>query len=151
MTCQSSAAKGNLASAAGTTNVQVGTIAPLTWSVCTSPFGPLNPQADTSTPWKVMANSYSNGVTSGYLSGVKFTWNMLTCTAKMSGRLAVKYTNATGKLDVSDDATYKLTVDTATRGCAGLLAPGDNWKYSTSYVVATPAGGTVKPTIVHAD
>ncbi|MEV7399868.1 hypothetical protein AB0N93_05520 [Streptomyces sp. NPDC091267] len=105
----------------------------------------------TSTPWKVLANSYSNGVTSGYLSGVKFSWNMLTCTAKMSGRLAVKYTNATGKLDVSDDATYKVTVDTVTAGCAGILAMGDNWKYSTSYSVVTPAGGTVKPTLVHAD
>ncbi|MFD6276236.1 hypothetical protein ACFWFI_11800 [Streptomyces sp. NPDC060209] len=148
-TCPSSAAKGTLASAVGTTNVQVGTIAPLTWSGCTSPLGPLAPVADTSTPWKLMADTYSNGITSGHINGVKFTYRWLTCTMTVAGRLATKYTNATGKLDVSDNATYKLTVESATVGCSGLAAPGDNWTYSTSYTVVTPVGGTVVPTIVY--
>ncbi|MEV3932488.1 hypothetical protein [Streptomyces sp. NPDC053728] len=54
-----------------------------------------------------------------------------------------------GELDVADDTTYKLTVDTTTPGCSGLAAPGDNWKYSTSYTLVTPAGGTGVPTIVY--
>lgn len=71
LACKSSAARGNLASASGAVDVQIGAIAPMAWSDCSSPFGPMNPVADTSTPWKVMANSYNAGVTRGYISGVK--------------------------------------------------------------------------------
>ncbi|MGW0780952.1 hypothetical protein [Streptomyces sp. NPDC002913] len=148
-TCTSSAMKGTLASAAGTSNVQIGTITTLTWSGCTSPLGPLAPVADTSTPWKLMADTYSNGVTSGHIDGVKLTYRWLTCTMTVSGRLATKYSNATGQLDVSDNATYKLTVNTVTAGCSGLAAVGTNWTYSTRHTLVTPAGGTVPPTIVY--
>ncbi|MFJ8888389.1 hypothetical protein ACIRJR_34000 [Streptomyces sp. NPDC102402] len=147
-TCESSAARGTLATVTGTANVQVGTIAPLTWSKCTSPFGPLYPAADTSTPWKLMVNSYNAGVTKGYISGVKLTLTMLTCSMTVSGRLATTYTNSTGELKVNDDSTYTLTVGTATPGCGGLAAVGDNWEYQALYSVTTPSGGTTRPTIV---
>ncbi|WP_405666860.1 hypothetical protein OG379_33405 [Streptomyces sp. NBC_01166] len=147
-TCESSAARGNLATASGTANVQVGTVAPLTWSNCTSPFGPLYPAADTTTPWKLMANSYNAGVTKGYVSGVKLRMTMLTCSMTVSGRLATTYTNSTGELKVNDDSTYKLTVGTATPGCAGLAAVVDHWEYQALYSVTTPSGGTTKPAIV---
>ncbi|MFE0085676.1 hypothetical protein [[Kitasatospora] papulosa] len=147
MTCTSSAASGNLASASGTTNVQVGTIAPLTWSNCTSPFGPVTPTADTSTPWKLNANTYSAGVTNGYISGVKATLKVLTCTFTVTGNVVAKYTNSTGVLAVSNNATYKLTVATVTAGCAGIAAVGNNPTYTANYNAVTPSGGTTKPTI----
>ncbi|MER5554521.1 hypothetical protein ABT001_23075 [Streptomyces sp. NPDC002793] len=149
MTCTSSAAQGNLASAAGTTNVTVGTIAPLTWSGCTSPFGPVTPVADTSTPWKLNANTYSAGVTNGYISGVKATLKVLTCTFTVTGNVVAKYTNSTGVLAVSNNTTYKLTVATASAGCAGIAAPGNTPTYTTNYNAVTPSGGTTKPTIVY--
>ncbi|MFD3652994.1 hypothetical protein ACTU45_14470 [Streptomyces sp. 24-1644] len=149
MTCTSSAAGGNMASAAGTTNVQVGTIAPLTWSGCTSPFGPVSPTANTTIPWKLMANTYSAGVTNGYISGVKANLTVLTCTFTVEGRVAATYTNSTGRLAVSNNSTYKLTVTAASAGCAGIAAVGNNPTYTASYLAVTPAGGTVKPTIVY--
>ncbi|MFE4692388.1 hypothetical protein ACFRH6_20335 [Streptomyces sp. NPDC056749] len=149
MTCTSSAAQGNLASASGTTNVTVGTIAPLTWSGCTSPFGAVTPTADTTTAWKLNANTYSAGVTNGYISGIKATLKVLTCTFTVTGDAAVTYTNSTGKLAVSNNATYKLTVATVTSGCTGIAAVGNNPTYSASYTAVTPSGGTTKPTIVY--
>ncbi|MFJ9055279.1 hypothetical protein [Streptomyces sp. NPDC102409] len=149
LVCTSSVARGNLASATGAVDVQIGAIAPMTWSNCSSPFGPMNPVADTSTPWKVMANSYDAGVTRGYISGVKLRLQMLTCTMAVSGRLATTYTNSTGELEVKNDATYKLTVVATTAGCSGLTAVGDNWVYAALHSVVTPSGGTTKPSIVH--
>ncbi|MFJ8863159.1 hypothetical protein ACIRD8_32620 [Streptomyces sp. NPDC102451] len=149
MTCMSSAAKGDLATASGATDVTVGTVAPLTWSNCTSPFGPVAPTADTSTPWKLNANTYSAGVTHGYISGVKLRMTITTCAVTVAGRLAATYSNSTGRLEVTDDSTYKLTVLTATPGCAGYLAVGDTWAYSASYSLVTPVGGTTRPTLVY--
>ncbi|MCM2410446.1 hypothetical protein [Streptomyces sp. RKAG290] len=149
LTCTSSAAQGNLATAAGTTNVTVGTITPLTWSGCTSPFGPVTPTANTSPAWKLNANSYSAGVTSGYISGIKATLSVLTCSFTVTGNAAATYTNSTGKLAVSNNATYKLTVTTVTAGCAGIAAVGNNPTYTASYNAVTPVGGTTKPTIVY--
>ncbi|CAM5324506.1 hypothetical protein [Streptomyces atroolivaceus] len=149
LACKSSAARGDLASASGTADVQIGTIAPMTWSNCSSPFGPMNPVADTSTPWKLMANSYTAGVTRGYISGVKLRLQMLTCTMVVSGRLATTYTNSTGQLQVDNDDTYRLTVATTTAGCAGLAAVGDNWVYEARHSVTTPSGGSTRPSIVY--
>lgn len=148
-TCTSSAARGDLTSAPGTVDVQIGTLTSMTWSGCSSPFGPLNPVADTSTPWKVMGNSHTAGVTRGHISGVKFTLHMLTCSMTVSGRLATTYTNSTGELEVRNDSTYRLTVGTASPGCAGLAAVGDNWVYEAVHQVRTPSGGTTRPSIVH--
>ncbi|MEU9089588.1 hypothetical protein [Streptomyces sp. NPDC048428] len=149
MTCTSSAAGGNLQSAAGTTNVQVGTIAPLTWSGCTSPFGPVSPSSNTSTPWKLLANTYSAGVTNGAITGVKASVTVLTCTFTVEGSVAATYTNSTGKLAVSNNSTYKLSVITASAGCAGIAKVGDNPTYTASYAAVTPSGGTTKPTITY--
>ncbi|MBM7442549.1 hypothetical protein [Streptomyces sp. HB132] len=96
-----------------------------------------------------MANSYTTGVTRGYISGVKLTFRMLTCSMTVSGRLATTYTNSTGELKVNNDSTYELTVGTASAGCAGLTAVGDNWAYEALYSVTTPSGGTTKPSIVY--
>nr|WSW65316.1 hypothetical protein OG461_03450 [Streptomyces sp. NBC_00995] len=150
MTCSSSAASGVLTSASGTTNVQVGTIAPLTFSGCTSAFGVVTPTTDTSTPWRLVANTYSAGVTSGYIDGVKATIKVLTCTFSVTGRVAATYTNSTGKLAVSNNATYKLTVSAVSAsGCTGIAAVGNTPTFTASYAAVTPAGGTVKPTIVY--
>ncbi|MFB8028885.1 hypothetical protein ACFQ6U_35230 [Streptomyces sp. NPDC056465] len=149
MTCPSSAVRGDLASAPGATGVQVGTIAPLTWSGCSSPFGPMNPVADTSTPWKLVADSHTVGTTSGYVSGVRLTLTMLTCSMVASGRLAFTYTNSTARMKVHVDGAYGITVQEASPGCAGLAAVGDTWSYDATYSVVAPAGGTAGPTIVH--
>ncbi|MER6117407.1 hypothetical protein E6R60_03100 [Streptomyces sp. A0642] len=150
MTCSSSAASGVLTSASGTTNVQLGTIAPLTFSGCTSAFGVVTPTTDTSTPWRLVANTYSAGVTSGYIDGVKATIKVLTCTFSVTGRVAATYTNSTGKLAVSNNSTYKLTVSAVSAsGCTGIAKVGDVPTFTASYAAVTPAGGTVKPTIVY--
>ncbi|MFJ3706012.1 MULTISPECIES: hypothetical protein [Streptomyces] len=148
LSCTSSTMRGTLGSASGAENVQVGTITSLVWAGCTHPFGPVTPTAET-LPWTLAANTYSAGVTTGHISGVRLRMSVLTCTATASGRLAVTYTNSTGKLAVSTDATRKLTVGTATAGCSGLMAVGSDWTYTATYSVVTPIGGTAAPSIVY--
>ncbi|MEE4495429.1 hypothetical protein [Streptomyces sp. BE230] len=150
MTCTGSAAAGTLTSASGTTNVQVGAIAPLTFSGCTSPFGAVTPTTNTSPAWRLVANTYSAGVTSGYIDGVQATIKVLTCTFTVTGRVAATYTNSTGKLAVSNNATYKLSVASiSASGCTGIAKVGDVPTFTSSYSAVTPAGGTTKPTIVY--
>ncbi|MFB4420287.1 hypothetical protein C5F59_004240 [Streptomyces sp. QL37] len=149
LSCTSSTMQGTLGSAAGTANVPIGTVTSLVWAGCTHPFGPVTPVAETVPPWELTANTYSAGVTSGDMSGVRLRMTVLTCSATVSGRLAVTYTNSTGKLAVSTDATHKLTVVTATPGCSGLVVVGSNWTYRATYSTVTPIGGTTRPSIVY--
>ncbi|RPK84464.1 hypothetical protein EES45_04235 [Streptomyces sp. ADI97-07] len=151
MTCSSSAAQGSLASAAGSTNVTVGTIAPLTFSGCTSPFGAVSPVTDTTPAWQLKANTQvaGSGVTNGAITGVDATLTVLTCTFRVTGSVVATYTNSTGKLAVSNNATYKLTVVSVSPGCAGIAAIGNNPTFTASYGAVTPIGGTVKPSITY--
>jgi len=148
LTCTSSAAKAVLATASGTTNVTVGTITPLTWSGCTSPFGPVTPTANTSPAWQLKANTYSAGATSGSIAGVKATLSVLTCTFTVTGNVKADYSNTTGQLKISNNATYKLTVATASAGCAGIAAVGQNPTYTATYNTVK-TGTTTKPSIVY--
>ncbi|MBM7442551.1 hypothetical protein [Streptomyces sp. HB132] len=150
LTCTTSAATAALKTASGTTGVTVGTIAPLTWSGCTSPFGPVTPTANTTTPWGIVANTYASGVTTGYISKVNATLKVLTCTFTVTGDVPATYNNSTGQLKAASTAasTYKLTVATASAGCAGIAAVGQNPLYTATYNVVK-SGTTTKPTIVY--
>lgn len=148
LTCTTSAASAVLATASGTTNVTVGTIAPLTWSGCTSPFGPVTPTANTSPAWQLKANTYSAGTTTGYISGVKATLTVLTCTFTVTGDVTAGYNNTSGQLTIGNNATYQLTVATVTPGCAGIAAVGQHPTYTAKYN-AVKTGTTIKPGIVY--
>ncbi|MFE9727992.1 hypothetical protein ACFYQ5_31630 [Streptomyces sp. NPDC005794] len=148
LTCTSSAATAVLQTASGTSDVTVGTIAPLTWSGCTSPFGPVTPTANTSPAWALKANTYSAGTTAGYISGVKATLSVLTCTFTVTGNVTASYNNSLGQLTIGNNATYQLTVATASAGCAGIAAVGQHPTYTAKYN-AVKTGTTIKPTIVY--
>ncbi|MFI2779842.1 hypothetical protein [Streptomyces sp. ALB3] len=148
MTCTSSAASAVLATASGTSNVTVGTIAPLTWSGCTSPFGPVTPAATTSPAWQLKANSYSAGTTTGYISGVQASVTVLTCTFTVTGNVTASYNNTSGQLTIGNNATYQLTVATVTPGCTGIAAVGQHPIYTAKYN-AVKKGTAIKPGIVY--
>ncbi|MFG2431018.1 hypothetical protein [Streptomyces sp. NPDC048590] len=148
LSCTSSTAKGTLGSATGTVDVRIGTVTSMAWAGCTHPFGPVAPVAE-GLPWTLDASTFSAGVTKGRMTGVRLRMSVLTCTATATGRFAFTYSNSTGKLAVSTDATNELTVVTATAGCSGLMGLGSNWTYTSTSSAVAPIGGTAGPTIVY--
>ncbi|WP_393062700.1 hypothetical protein [Streptomyces sp. LN549] len=88
----------------------------------------------------VNANSYSGGVSTGTLSGIKVNLTgstiLGTCNAVITGTASnVTYTNSTGVLDINNGAG--LTVASATN-CSGLLNAGDAATFDATYKLVTP-------------
>lgn len=90
--------------------------------------------------FSVNASSYSGGVSSGNLSGIKVNLTgstiLGTCTAVISGTASnVTYKNSTGELDINNGAGLKVLSAT---NCSGLLNTGDAATFDATYKLVTP-------------
>lgn len=139
--CVTSDATGSAADGTGLAGDGLASITGVTWDSCT---GPLNIQFDVTadnTPWQINATSYSNGVTTGTLTGVEANTSGLGCTADFGGASAgtpatldVTYTNATHTLTLL--GTGDLHAYNVSGTCLGLLNSGDPASYVGDYVVS---------------
>ncbi|MFD8822250.1 hypothetical protein ACFV1C_07815 [Streptomyces sp. NPDC059605] len=143
--CSVSPASGTAPSGTYASGAGLAKITGVTWGSAASPCpGPLGSSFTASlAPGAVIsinASSYSGGISSGTLSGVKV--NLVgdtilgTCNAVISGTVSnVTYNNATGELAINTGTGLK--VDSATN-CAGLLNAGDSATFKATYKVANP-------------
>jgi hypothetical protein len=82
-------------------------------------------------PWFLNATSYSSGVTKGTITGIDLAASATGCSATLdgtaaganNGKVAVSYTNSTGKLKIL--STGGNLHDWAVSGCLGLINNGD--------------------------
>lgn len=152
-TCPVLPVKGSLFSATGSPG-HVGKVTSMVFgspsSPCTTALGPFTPLADVSTPWKVMATEYdaATGVTSGYITGVRIRFTVLTCSARITGELAMTYTSSTGVMALTGAPDHQLLLADTTPACKGLWADGEVATLTANLAVVTPAGGTVHPTVI---
>lgn len=151
-TCPSLPVKGSLFSATGAPG-HVGNITSMVFgspgNPCTTALGPVTPVADASAPWKIMATKYNaeTGVTSGYVTGIKIKFRVLTCSANVTGELTMTYTSSRGVMALSGDPDHQLVLSDSTPGCRDVWFDGQVWTLTANLAVVSPAGGTVHPTI----
>jgi hypothetical protein len=143
--CSTGTASGTAPSGTYTSGAGLAKITAAAWGSTASPCpGPLGSNfTAVLAPGAVIsinANTYSGGVTSGTLSGVKVNLTgdtiLGTCKAVISGNVSnVTYTNSTGELNINTGSGLK--VDSADN-CAGLLNAGDSATFKATYKVAAP-------------
>ncbi|MFF2010554.1 hypothetical protein ACFVWY_15970 [Streptomyces sp. NPDC058195] len=143
--CSVSSASGTAVNGTYGTGAGIAKITSVIWGSAATPCpGPLGSSFQASlaagSTISINASTYSGGITSGSLSGVKV--NLVgdtilgTCNAVISGTVSnVTYNNATNELDINNGAGLK--VDSATN-CAGLLNAGDSATFDATYKVAAP-------------
>jgi hypothetical protein len=139
LSCASSSGKGSLKKGSGLSGTGIGSISALTFSTCTGPLGLTFTVKTTNLPWKLNAVSFSSGVTSGTITGIKATLTGPSCSASVAGATAsstgtvnVKYSNSTGKLTTSGGNLHVFNVN----GCAGLINSGDATTFTGSYAIS---------------
>jgi hypothetical protein len=138
--CATSAASGSAANGTGLSGTAIGHISAVTWTSCSGPLGITFSVTAQGLPWAVNAVSYSGGVTTGTLSGVKAHISGLGCTADFAGAtststatLNATYTNSTHVLAVSGGNLHAYNVSGT---CLGLINSGDPATYTASYVLS---------------
>jgi len=139
--CTSSTATGSATNGTGLSGTNIGTISNVTWSNCSGPLGiKFNVTAD-GLPWHLNAVSYSGGVTTGTLTGVKAHIGGFGCTASFAGAtstttatLDVKYNNSTHVLSVL--GTGNLHAYGVSGTCLGLINNNDPASYKGDYTLS---------------
>ncbi|BBA97007.1 hypothetical protein RVR_2555 [Actinacidiphila reveromycinica] len=138
LTCKTSTATGSAANTTGASGTGIGSIATVSWSSCSGPLGITFTVTADGLPWALNAVSYSGGVTTGTLTGVKAHISGLGCTATFAGAtsttaatLNVSYTNSTHDLKVL--GTGNLHAYNVSGTCLGLINTGDATTYSGDY------------------
>ncbi|GAA0702772.1 hypothetical protein [Streptomyces thermocarboxydus] len=105
MTCTTSGASGTMASATGNP-AQVAAINAINFGTastpCTSVLGTVTTVAVT--PWTVVAQDYTAGVTKGYIGNVTANVTAGVCKFTVTGKASATYTNSTGVLAVNSVA-----------------------------------------------
>jgi hypothetical protein len=141
--CTSSHAGGTATNGTGLSGTGIASITSVTWTSCSGPLGITFTVAAQGLPWAVNAVSYSAGVTTGTLSGVKAHISGLGCTADFGGAtsgsaatLNVTYTNSSHTLSIK--GTGNLHAYNVSGTCLGLINSGDAASYKADYVV-TPS------------
>ncbi|MFF8713404.1 hypothetical protein ACF07T_18530 [Streptomyces sp. NPDC015184] len=143
--CSVSPASGTAPSGTYSSGVGLAKITSVTWGSAASPCpGPLGSSFTAAlAPGAVIsidASSYSGGVSSGSLTGVKVNLTGDTilgvCTAVISGSVSnVTYNNATGELDINNGSGLKVE---SANNCAGLLNKDDLATFDATYKVTNP-------------
>ncbi|MFJ6014812.1 hypothetical protein [Streptomyces sp. NPDC092952] len=143
--CSVSPASGTAPSGTYGTGAGLAKITAVTWGSAASPCpGPLGSSFQASLASgaviSIDAASYSGGISSGSLSGVKV--NLVgdtilgTCNAVISGSVSnVTYNNSTGELAINTGTGLKVE---SASNCAGLLNAGDLATFKATYKVANP-------------
>jgi hypothetical protein len=141
LTCTKSTATGSAANASGRTGAGIGSISAVTWTSCSGPIGITFTVQAQNTPWALNAVSYSSGVTTGTLTGVKAHISGAGCTADFGGStngsaatLNVKYSNSSHTLTVL--GTGNLHAWNVSGLCLGLINSGDSASYTGDYVLS---------------
>ncbi len=129
ITCTGTAAI-TMANGSGRSGTDLGTIA-FSYSACTGPLTLSSTVTQVGTA-KLNAMSYSNGTTTGTITGLELDLSATSCTAEIAGTVAFSYANSTGDLTVSTDGSL-LTVKSA--ACLGLLTTGEVVGYSAVYAL----------------
>ena len=138
LVCKTSVATGSAANGTYSSGNQIAKIVSVTWSSCSGPLGITFNVTAQGLPWYLNAVSYSGGVTTGTLTGVKAHISGFGCTADFAGAtsaatatLDVKYTNSTHTLTVL--GTGDLHAYNVSGTCLGLLNSGDSTSYKGDY------------------
>jgi hypothetical protein len=141
--CTTSTASASAVNGTGLSGTGIASISALSWSGCSGPLGITFTVTAQGLPWAINAVSYSAGVTTGTLTGVKAHISGVGCTADFGGAtsgstatLDVKYTNSTHTLTVL--GTGNLHAYNVSGTCAGLINSGDATSYKGDYAL-TPA------------
>jgi hypothetical protein len=149
LTCKTSGGKGTVKKGSGLSGTGIGSITALSFNSCTGPLNLTFTVKTTHFPWKLNANSFKNGVTTGTISGIHATLSGPSCSAVVdgtgasanNGTVTATYTNSTGKLATTGAGNlhiYKVV------GCAGLVNTGDGSSFKGSYAV-TPKQTITSP------
>ncbi len=137
--CTTATAGINLTNGTGKSGTPLGTVTAASWTGCSGPLGITFTVTPQNLAWAKNSVSYSNGVTTGTLSGVEAHISGVGCTADFRGASAtspatvdVKYTNSTHTLTVL--GTGNLHAFNVSGTCLGLLNSGDAATYKGDYV-----------------
>jgi hypothetical protein len=141
LTCTSSSGKGTVKSGSGLSGAGIGSITALSFTNCTGPLSLTFTVKTTHFPWKLSANSFKNGVTTGTISGIHATLSGPSCSAVVDGTSATAnngsvtatYTNSTGKLATTGAGNLHIY---NVKGCAGLISSGDGSSFKGSYALS---------------
>jgi hypothetical protein len=141
--CTASNAAGTATDGTGLSGTGLASISTVSWTSCSGPLGITFSVAAQGLPWAVNAVSYSGGVTTGTLTGVKAHISGVGCTADFGGAtsgsaatLDVSYTNSSHTLTIK--GTGDLHAYNVSGTCLGLINSGDAASYAADYVV-TPS------------
>ncbi|MEU2549533.1 hypothetical protein ABZ618_29590 [Streptomyces roseolus] len=144
MTCTKSNGAGTGASTTGNpaTVGKINSIAfGATGAPCTSVLGPVTTVP--TTPWTIVAQDYTAGVTKGYVGNVNAKVTVGACVFRVTGKASASYTNSTGALAVNSLAGELTVVESA--GCGSAVPVGAKPTFKGTYLFKV---GTAIPTIV---
>jgi hypothetical protein len=141
LTCASSAATGTAPNGTGLSGTNIAAINTVTFASCTGPAGISFTVASQSLPWHLNAVSYSGGVTTGTLTGVRAKLTGL-CNATFAAPSGVNngatltgsYNNATHTLSISGASALKAY--SVSGICVGLINNNDLASFTAAYVVS---------------
>ncbi|MEU9980850.1 hypothetical protein [Streptomyces sp. NPDC050856] len=143
VTCRTIAASGVAADGARPGGTGLATIQSATFgssaAKCSGPLGSTWTATSTA-PMSLNGTSYSAGVAKGTITGIsiKLTGSSIAgaCSATVTGSANTgSYTNATGVLEILNDATPALKISAVAGNCAGLLKNGDVATFTAKYKV----------------
>ncbi|WP_019811299.1 hypothetical protein [Saccharomonospora halophila] len=144
--CASSEASGSLVGSASGTPAQIGTIDAISWTNCSGPLGLTFEVIPENLEWTINGESWSNGVTTGYIGGITANLTGTGCDATVEGEAPGTYDNATDTLAPSPDAGsgHELTVTEVdpSANCFGFISEGDTVTFEAEYTV-TPGQDVV--------
>ncbi|MGA4982218.1 hypothetical protein [Streptomyces sp. GESEQ-13] len=145
MTCTTSGASGTMASATGNP-AQVAAINAINFGTastpCTSVLGTVTTVAVT--PWTVVAQDYTAGVTKGYIGNVTANVTAGVCKFTVTGKASATYTNSTGVLAVNSVAG-ELSV-TNPVNCGTVITTATKPLFKGNYAIKASNGAI--PTII---
>ncbi|MEY7971530.1 hypothetical protein AB8O38_05960 [Saccharomonospora xinjiangensis] len=139
LNCAGSKASGSLATNAGGSPAQIGTIAAISWERCSGPLGLTFDVVPQNLPWSINGESYADGVTTGYIGGIVAKLTGPGCNATVQGAAPGTYDNATDTLAPHPIAgsAHTLTVTSVDplANCFGLINQGNKVTFEGAYVV----------------
>lgn len=146
LTCTKVTATVVLPSGSGHAGAGLGSITATSFTGCTGPLGLSFGVTPVGLPWSLNADSYSGGVTTGSISGVKAHLSGTGCSADVTGpgggtgTVPGTYTNSSGVLAVAGGNLTPASVS----GCFGLIANGDATSFTANFAVS-PAQTITSP------
>ncbi|MFF8713405.1 hypothetical protein ACF07T_18535 [Streptomyces sp. NPDC015184] len=140
--------KGSMPSGVYPDGTDLGAVTDFAWGdpvsgSCHGPLGTTFSAELISTGMKFNAESYTEGIVAGRLTGVVLAFAADTwtghCTMRISGSLDhVTYRNSTSELSITGGAGLTMSEVSTDGSCMGLLNEGDRVEYSATFVLDEP-------------